>query len=100
MLRLFTPDHDRALNDAQTWYDNPFVQRDARRDRKRRQVTKTLAWMSLLLFLLCTPAVFGLETLIARYSRTPWFLGGDLFTSLLILISGIHIWYIAGAAQR
>ena len=34
---LLSPDHTATLTDPQTWKDNPFVERDMRRDIKKRQ---------------------------------------------------------------
>ena len=99
-MSLLSPQHSAALTDPQTWTDNPFFHRDARRDHKRRQLTKTLAWLAALLLMLGGFAVWGLTALVSNKVAISWFLGGDIFTSLLIVVSGVHIWFIANVSQK
>ncbi|HZT42279.1 MAG TPA: hypothetical protein VFA07_08815 [Chthonomonadaceae bacterium] len=92
--------HREALTDPQAWQDNPFATREARRDLRRKQPVKSLAWMCGALLVLGGPALWGLRWLYREGYGIPWYLGGDLGAVLCILVSGIHIWLIAGAAQK
>lgn len=100
MLRLLSAEHVDALSDPQTWTDNPFAARDSRRDRARFQLTRTLAWMALVMVLVGGSAAWGLSALERKIGSVPWYLGGDKFTSLMIVVSGIHVWFVASTAQR
>ena len=100
MPLLLSADHVRALTDSQTWVDNPFAARDARRDQKRKQLTRTLIWMALLFLLLGGATVWGIVEIEQRYRSIPWYLGGDGLTALIIVICGTHVWFVASAAQR
>ena len=97
---FFSSEHREVLTDPQTWNDNPFVLREARRDRKRWQPLISFSWMCGVL--LWTGGLgFYLLTLAQQYlHHIPWFLGGDLGTALCIIVSGIQIFFIAGAAQK
>lgn len=99
-LPLLSPLHQIALTDSQTWRDNPFVNRERRRDVKRRQPTKQFAWMAGVMLTLGGLGFWGLWALMRSRFHIPWFLGGDLSTALCILIVGLHAPFIAGAAQN
>ncbi|HLV81440.1 MAG TPA: hypothetical protein VKT32_14230 [Chthonomonadaceae bacterium] len=86
--------------DPQTWTDNPFAIREARRDARRKQVFKSLAWMCGTLLVLGGAALWGLRWLFREGYGIPWYLGGDFGAVLCILVSGIHVWFVAGAAQK
>ena len=97
---FLSSDHREVLTDPQTWNDNPFVLREARRDRKRWQPLISFSWMCGAL-LWTGGLAFYLLTLAQQYlHHIPWFLGGDLGTALCIMVSGIQIFFIAGAAQK
>lgn len=97
---LLSAQHLEALLDAQTWIDNPFVSREARRDAKRKQPLRSFAWMCGTLLVLGGLAMWGLAWLYREGDTIPWYLSGELGTLLCIVLSGIHIWFIVGAAQK
>jgi hypothetical protein len=99
-IRLLAADHTEAFFDPQTWGDNPFIYRDARRDRKRGQPWRSLLWMCGTLLALGAPAFWGLIRLQELGFANAWFLGGDIGVSLLILLCGIHIYFVVGASQK
>src|SRR5688572_16072780 len=99
-MRLLADNHLPVLFDSLTWRDNPFVPRDARRDAKRKQPWKALLWMCGTLLVLGGLGVWGIHLVTKEGRGFPWFLGGDMGTALCILMSGIHVWYIMGAAQK
>ncbi len=99
-MRLLAPDHAAALRDTATWFDNPFASRDARRDARRSQLTRTICWFSLMLAIVCIPAFIGLQKLVTITRGVPWYLTGDPVLALLVLVSGIHVWFISSTAQR
>jgi hypothetical protein len=99
-IRLLAADHLEALSDAQTWGDNPFVRRDARRDRKRWQPWRSFLWLCGTLLVLGAPAFWGLIQLQQTRYANAWFIGGDTGTALLILLCGIHIYFVVGASQK
>lgn len=99
--KLFlAPQHLAALTDPLTWRDNPFATREERRDTRRKQWVKSLAWMCATLLVLGGAAIWGLRWLYREGYGIPWYLGGDLGAVLCILVSGIHIWFIASVTQR
>ncbi len=98
-LPLLSPLHNQALTDSQNWHDNPFVNRDHRRDIKRKQPFKLFAWMAGVMLILGGFGMWGIWLLMLSNVNIPWFLGGDLGTVLCILIAGLHVWFIAGASQ-
>lgn len=100
MINLLDQDHWRALRDRHTWVDNPFADRDFRRDVKRKQLTKTISWFTVMLLIIGVPAVYGLGHLLEIRRSLPWFLGGDPLLALFILVSGIHVWFIGTTSQR
>src|SRR5579871_4864549 len=99
-MRLLSKQHTSALLDVQTWFDNPFVRREARRDMKRNQPTKSIFWMALTLLLVGGVASWGLDALAHTRIGIPWFLGGDRLTALCIVTCGIHVWFIVGTSQK
>ncbi|HLK57923.1 MAG TPA: hypothetical protein VKU00_15255, partial [Chthonomonadaceae bacterium] len=99
-MPLLSPQHSAALTDLKTWTDNPFFDRDARRDNKRRQLTKTLAWVAATIGIFGGLAAWGLAALHQSRFKAYWLVGGDIFTSLSIVICGIHIWFIASVSQK
>ncbi len=96
---LLSPDHTATLTDPLTWKDNPFVTRDLRRDIKKRQPFISFCWMSGVL-ILAAWATSLLWSVQAAMHGTPLFIGGDLGTGLCVIISGVHIWFIVGAARK
>ncbi len=99
-MHLLTPDHEAALRDPLTWRDNPFVRREAQRDRKRKQPYKQLVWMCITLLILCGLAYWGLWQIILSAEGVPWFLGGDLGTAICALIAGVHVYFVMGASTK
>jgi hypothetical protein len=99
-MHLLAPQHAEALTDERTWRDNPFVARDARRDTKRRQPFRSFLWMCGTLLLFGGLGLWLLKLLYTAGYRVPWFLGGELGTAICILVCGIHVWFISGAAQK
>ena len=99
-MHLLSPDHEAALRDPLTWRDNPFIRREAQRDRKRKQPYKQLAWMCLFLLILCGLGYWGLWALIAAKKTIPWFLGGDLGTAVCALIAAVHVYYVMGTSTK
>src|SRR5215831_4951352 len=99
-MHLLAPEHAEALTDARTWRDNPFVFRERRRDARRRQPFRSFVWMCGTLLVLGGPALWGLRALYAAGHTVPWYLGGELGTALCIVVAGIHVWFISGAAQK
>ncbi len=99
-MRLLSTEHMAALTDALTWSDNPFVRRDARRDRKRRQPFISFAWMCGVLLGFGALGVWGIRSVTGRSFGNAWFIGGDLGTTLCILLSGVHIFFVIGASQK
>src|SRR5207302_2642118 len=96
---LLSPDHTATLTDPQTWKDNPFVQRDARRDIKKHQPFVSFCWMCGVMLLVIpwtASLIWSVQT--SLQASTP-FIGGDLGTGTFVVISGIHIWFIIGAAK-
>lgn len=97
---LLSPDHTATLTDPTTWKDNPFVARDERRDIKKRQPFLSFCWMAGVLILVTAwtgSIVFSVQS---RMSGVPFFIGGDIGTGLCVVISGVHIWFIIGAARK
>ena len=86
--------------DSRTWRDNPFVNRERRRDVKRRQPTKLFAWMAGTLLILGGLGVWGIWALMRSRFHIPWFLGGDIGTILCILIAGLHVGFVAGSSTN
>jgi hypothetical protein len=99
-MRLLSSLHSAALTDALTWSDNPFIAREARRDARRRQPYKALAWMSAALLVLGGLALWGLAALYSEIHHIPWFLSGESGTALCIVACGVQVWFVAGAAQK
>ncbi len=99
-LPLLSPLHNAAIADSQNWHDNPFVNRDHRRDIKRKQPFKLFAWMVGTMLIVGGFGMWGLWALMRSKFNIPWFLGGDLGTALCILIVGLHVWFVAGASQN
>ncbi len=100
MIFSLPPDHRAAIQDPCTWADNPFIKREARRDRKRRQLPKTLLWMAVLMMVMGGGLFYGLDTALKQFHTVPWWLGGDPLLALFIIVSGLHIWFITFTAQR
>src|SRR5438046_1502153 len=99
-MRLLSPLHSAALTDPLTWSENPFVAREARRDVKRKQPYKALAWMSIVLLVLGGLAFRGLTALHNWIHHIPWYLSGEFGAALCVITCGIQIWFVAGAAQK
>ncbi len=97
---LPTRDHLRILLDPQTWRDNPFLAREARRDRKRWQPLVSFCWMCGVLLIVGCIGIWLLSLVRTTLHHIPWFLGGDQGTALCIVVSGIQILFISGAAQK
>lgn len=97
---LLSPDHTATLTDPQTWKDNPFVDRDLRRDIKKNQPFVSFCWMCGIMLLLAPWTASLIWTWQTGLGATPLFIGGDLGTGLCVVISGIHIWFIIGAAKK
>lgn len=101
MIGLLSRDHLKAFLDSQTWHDNPFVIRESRRDRKRKQATRSYFWMALVMVCCIALAAAGIVAALNSGSRFPWWwIGGDPFVALTIVVSGTHVMFIAGASQR
>lgn len=99
-MRLLAKNHLEVLFDTLTWRDNPFIRRDARRDAKRKQPWKSLLWMCGTLLVLGGLGVWGMNWALGQNRGFPWFLGGDIGTAFCILLCGIHVWFVMGAAQK
>lgn len=99
-MHLLAPDHEAALCDPLTWRDNPFVRREAQRDRKRKQPLKQLTAMCITILILCGFAYWVLWKIILSAKGVPWFLGGDLGTAVCALIAGVHVYYVMGASTK
>ncbi len=97
---LLSPDHTATLTDPSTWNDNPFVTRDMRRDIKKRQPFISFCWMCGVLLLVAPWSAAALWTAQSTIGMTPHFVSGDLGTGLCIAVSGVHIWFIIGAADK
>ena len=97
---LLSPDHTATLTDPLTWKDNPFVGRDMRRDIKKRQPFVSFCWMCGVLLLVGAWTAGLLWSVQAAFRGTPLFIGGDLGTGLCVVMSGVHIWFIIGAARK
>jgi hypothetical protein len=97
---LLSPDHTATLTDPLTWKDNPFVARDLRRDIKKRQPFVSICWMSCVLLLAVPWAASLLWSVRGMALGDPMFLGGDIGTRLCVVVSGIHIWFVIGAARK
>ena len=93
-------DHQNALRDVCTWLDNPFVKRESRRDRKRKQLPKSLIGLALVMLILGGGLLYGLATANKQFHGVPWWLGGDPILALFMIASGLHVWFIMGTAQR
>ena len=92
--------HLDILLDPQTWTDNPFLAREARRDRKRNQPFISFCWMCGALLAAGWFGFYVLTVIQTTLHRVPWFVGGDQGTAICILFSGIQIYFIVGAAQK
>src|SRR5947199_10259567 len=97
---LLSPDHTATLTDPQTWKDNPFVTRDQRRDIKKKQPFVSFCWMCGILMLVVPWAAAVLWSVMTAMGGLPLFVSGDLGTGLCIIVSGIHVWFISGAARK
>ena len=97
---LLSPDHTATLTDPQTWKDNPFIMRDERRDIKKRQPFLSFCWMAGVLILVAAWGSSLLWSVDTAFRGVPLFIGGDLGTSLCVILSGVHIWFIIGAARK
>ena len=97
---LLSPDHTATLTDPRTWKDNPFVARDMRRDIKKRQPFISFCWMCGILILVAPWTASMIWTAQSALGTTPLFIGGDLGTGLCVVISGVHVWFIIGAARK
>ena len=72
-------------------------------DAARRQAAAAvslLVWMCGTLLVLGGLALWGLRALDDAGYNVPWYLGGELGTALCIVVAGIHVWFISGAAQK
>ncbi len=97
---FLSPLHKEALLDPQTWRDNPFVNRELRRDIKRKQPTKLFAILAVMMFGLLGLGIAGLWLAMNNGLRIPWYLGGDVGTVLCILIAGLHIWFVSASSAN
>src|SRR5476649_527467 len=97
---LLSPDHTATLTDPLTWKDNPFIARDMRRDIKKHQPFVSFCWMCGVLLLAIPWTASVLWSMQATPLANPVFLGGDLGTRLCVVVSGVHIWFIVGAARK
>src|SRR5258708_28007860 len=97
---LLSPDHTATLTDPLTWKDNPFVSRDLRRDIKKQQPFLSFGWMCGVMAFLAPWSASALWTSQNSPGGVPFLVGGDLGTALCVIISGVHIWFIIGAARK
>lgn len=95
---LLSPDHTAALTDFATWRDNPFINRDLRREVKQRQPFISFCWMCGVLLTVCGYAA-SLWFAAQNTPSTPLFIGGDIGTNITLLISGIQIYFIVSASR-
>lgn len=104
LLDLLLPArHRAALTDEFTLHDNPVLQRDERRDSRRRDhpLLLLIALATLLL------GGFGAGLLLRwlagrhllRHGVPPW-AGGNYGTAALVLVSGLHVAFIYHASWR
>ncbi len=100
MNSIINPEHQSVIFDPETWFDNPYIKRDARRDAKRNQPFKSLLWLCGVLTVLCFAELYGLSLLHNSHLDHIWMIGGDPITALAAVFCGIHTLFIIGAAQK
>lgn len=99
-MRLLAPEHLAQITDPANWRDNPFAERDARRDSKRKQPAKAFAWLLGTLSVCTVLLLWGLSVLQNRSQGVPWLLGGSFGAALGIVVSGIHGGFVSAAARK
>ena len=99
-MRLLDPTHVTILTDPYTWLDNPFIRREWRRERKRRQPLLSITVMAVTLALFCGLAWWGLSAMHRRGYGNAWFVGGNVALAIAVVLSGLHLAFVVGAAQK
>lgn len=98
MAHVFA-EHLAALTDRQLWLDNPLAIRDARREFRRNRVFNAILALCIALLVIGVVGASILSLLLTYIHHVPDWLGGHFGTALAILVSGIHFWWVARAAQ-
>ncbi len=100
MIQIINPEHKAVLFDLETWSDNPFIHRDARRDAKRSQPLRSILWLCGVLTIFCFSELWGLNRLHIAHLDHIWVIGGDPITALVAVFCGIHMLFIIGSVQK
>ena len=98
---ILTDEHKQILRDRTSWYwDNPFLLREVRRDRKRDQPLLSIFWMSLFVALFVGTTLWLLFEFAGDRHANSFFLGGNVITLICAVTATVHSMYISGAALK